>query len=254
MDPNQVPPVSPTPTEPVTPQPPVAPVVPPVQTPFVAQPPQSVASTEVFGSSPQPVSSVVAAYPSQNKSKNKMVAIIVAVIVGLGVLGTAGWLLFGIITGGSITLKEYSGDKFSLLVPETYEQDILSSTATFKEPDAEASDRSEVRVLRVSSSIIGDRDAYIKAIDENFTEDKLSASLSGSRSIENYVMVKSTKDGNDIRTVTADAVEDGKKVGIVRYVVVIGEKSIYAVLVAAHTSDPALAANAEKITDSFKLK
>lgn len=276
MDPNQAPVAPPqTPTDPLAPQSqavPVAPVAPiaPAPTafesvappiapiPVAPQPPQSFASTEVFGSAgsaPQPVASVVAAYPSAQKSSKKIIAIVAAIIVGLGVLGTAAWLLIGVIAGSSITLKEYSGDKFSILVPENYEQDILSSSATFTEPDVKKTDEeSKILVQRAGSVTASTRDTYIKSIDSSLTEDKLNAGVTSGASIANMKVVKSVSGDNDIRTITADVKKDGAQVGTIRYLFVIGEDNIYLVVVAAHISDPGLAAKAQEITDSFKLK
>lgn len=261
MDPNQqnVPPPNDIPAQPVAiqsaPEPPYQPYVPQQveEAPSVSQ--QAYAPTPA----PQPDSSSVNNVPvslSIKKSPKKLVIIIAAFVAGLVVLGVGAWLVITLFATSNITLKEYSNDEYSLLVPESYTQDINATGATFVEPKAEKETESQLQVSTIGS-IVGDRQQYIDTIDKTLTEESINKNINqedSDKNITNITIEKTTQNGNPTRIVTADMEENGKRVGIFRYFVTFGDKKIYMIIIGAHTSDPGFMANTAKITDSFKIK
>lgn len=244
----QVAPASPVdPVQPVAPQPfPSSPAaqdegaVPPQQPP--------VGGPAVFGTGPA---------PAPAKNNNKLITLIVAAVGGLVAIGLIVWVLFAFVFN-SIALESYKGDNYSVLVPKEYEKEESASSVAFKEPDADSDEQSQMMVTSIpikDALTVMSKADMIKLYDDAFSEDNLSESsgFSSSNTITNFTKDETEYQGFDARKISFDVEKDGKRSGSGHVLLVFADDAFYAVVVAAHTSDPALGKAAEKILNSLEI-
>lgn len=247
------PPVPQQPQYPVEPQPinPAPSPVTPSDAQQFAQVPQQPVTSGVFGA---PQQTPIAPQPS-NKSKvsKKLIILISSIVGGLIVLGAAAWLAITLITNNSMALKVYEGDGYSLLVPEKYEQKKIGTSVSFRSLDEKSSEQSGVQVS-VGSIPKSLRDKYIEIVDESLNEESLTKYSGSGTEISDFKIDNVKQDGQEARKLTATVKEDGKTTGTLYMIVIFGEEKAYTVTIAAHISEPALAAKSGEIISSFDIK
>lgn len=233
--------------DPVTsPQPAAAPV--PPNQPQPTQPLQTQPFTPPFGANP-------IATP-RAKLPVKLIAIVGGSLVGLGLLGGIGWLVYTNFFN-MIPLKTYDGDGYSVLVPEEYKKgEEFGGSITFTEKDDSEDTRSSESLSSIDVSLLGDsREDAIKQIDKNFDEDAIKESEldSEDETIKDYKLANTTVGGQEARKVSASIFKNDKRVGTIHILIVLGKDKFYYVVVAAHVDDSSFNNAANKILSSFKI-
>ncbi|OYX53791.1 hypothetical protein B7Y92_01730 [Candidatus Saccharibacteria bacterium 32-50-13] len=180
-----------------------------------------------------------------------------AAVGGLVAIGLIVWVLFAFVFN-SIALESYKGDNYSVLVPKEYEKEESASSVAFKEPDADSDEQSQMMVTSIpikDALTVMSRADMVKLYDDAFSEDNLtdSSGFSSSNAIANFTKDETEYQGFDARKITFDVEKDGKRSGSGHILVVFGDEAFYAVVVAAHTSDPALERAAGKILNSLEI-
>jgi len=254
IEPVQQPVVTPPPV--FNPEPVVQSSVPPVSP--VEQPPVNLNSQPAF-SAPQsaftqPTASPVAYQPK--KSHMKLFVILGVALVSLVGIGVAVWMMFF----NGIPLKQYSNSEYSIMVPETYKKEESGSSVKFSKPepgDGKVNGRESnvaVSVIDISNDL---RDEMVKYMNDNFTKEKITdkGAFGDGGGASDVSVVKSTKDGMDIITMSGNSLDDKKVIdGKFKMKIIIAEKKAYSILVGANPSDSSLSASADRIIDSFKIK
>lgn len=241
-------------------QPPVT-----IATPQFSQAPQVTpqpiaSSSEAFGSVPsqpsfgQPMTDNLVGQQPKKKFPTKLFIIIGAALVGVIGIGVTLWLLFF----NGIPLMQYSNSEggYSILVPSEYTKEESGSDVDFQKKGTSENDKSSI-TIKVSDVSDGSKDQFIELIDSRFNKEAFESggSIIGSERTSNVIFNKTIKNGMDVRTVSGDAIEtDGAPKGTFRLLIMISDKKVYMIMIAAHKTEPGLASSASRITDSFTVK
>lgn len=243
----------------------------PTPTPAPETPVQPVAAPQSFPSTPtdqaggvppqDPVGggpTIFGAGPAPAPTKdNKLVILIAAIAGGAVVLGLIVWVLIAFVFN-SIALETYKGDGYSVLVPKDYEKDESATSVTFKEPDADDDDQSQVSILSVpikDALTVMDKDDLVKLYDDMFSQDNLTeaAGFSDESIVKNFNKETMKYQGHDARKITFDVERDGKRTGTGYVLLVFGDEAFYGIAIAAHASDPGVNKAANKILNSLEI-
>jgi hypothetical protein len=191
------------------------------------------------------------------KQKKKMMAMLVLVIAAVLVVAVVAFVAMKLL-GGNIKLEQYSNNSLTLLVPADYAKTEENGGATFKEKEGSEATQSEVIAYYealpsgLSESDLEQFRGTLRTVLEQAAESSVASATN--RKIENMKIVDITFNGDKALKLTAEGVENGKKVGTYTMIAGLNSKAVYMVGVGAHTSDSGLAKNADKIINSFKLK
>lgn len=232
----------------------------PVEQPVAPIAPQS--TGPIIGSGPEIAGG--AAPLAAKKSNKKLIILIAAIVGGLALIGGGIFLAISLLAN-NLPLKEYQGETYTILVPETYIETIEGPTASFSlyEPKDETT-KYKNSVVTVSSTEYNEfltKESWMKLIDENFTKerieeagDKTSSSVAEGYTYENVTLRSEKLSGSETRGYTADVLKDGTVVGKLYSAYVFGNDNMYIVAILARQDSPGFAASAEKIFTSFTAK
>lgn len=192
-----------------------------------------------------------------SESKNKKPGLVMAIFGGVVLLGLIAWALVFFVFG-SISLETYNKDNYSILAPQGYEKDESSLSVTFRKPNADSGEQSQVAVTTapIEEALEQmERSQIIEIYDDAFDEEVLAnSSLSSNNEIVDFKRDNLEHQGFEARKMTFNLEENGTKVGSGSVLLVFGDKSVFVVMVAAHADDPGLARSAEKILNSLEIK
>jgi hypothetical protein len=192
--------------------------------------------------------------PEGKAGSKRSMLLIIGGIVGAALIGVA---IFAVIHFmGGVKLEAYSDENFTLQVPAGYEQEKEDNGISFKEKDGDKT-RSEVGVFyeafpeELSDDQLAEARSVLKDQLGDFTDELVQDSDYG---VENVKTAETTFKGAQGYRITGDLVEDGKNVGKFTMVMVMTNKEVYLVGVAANDSDPGVGKKAETIINSFEVK
>ena len=168
------------------------------------------------------------------------------------VVGVCAYFLFF----SGIKLATYSGQSFSIQYPDGYEQkDAGEGSATFTEKgDAATASEIGAYYAKFAEPVEQEQiDLYKNALKEQL-QSKLNEVTGADIQTKDAKVENIKYKGQDAFQLTAKTTKNGKEDGSVKLIAVFDTEKFYMILVKAHTTDPGVAAAADKIINSFTIK
>lgn len=242
---------SPTATQPLTPVFDVQPTV--VVAPVAPQQVMSVQPTEA-----------VSANSKTKKSETKKIIIAAIAIVVLFGLGIVAWLLLPSTVYSGLPLKEYSTDKFVVLIPDTYVKYESSSGVRFQDPrsvgDTHYTYRSSVYIDKYSPNDDSHAKEYIAPIVEAFNKSNAEAviniiTMGSQSSISNKHMNVRSNGSIKVYEISAQFTDKNtQEATFGDFALLTKDGTYYQVIIQGDKYEPKMEASAHKIIDSFQFK
>jgi flagellar basal body-associated protein FliL len=187
--------------------------------------------------------------------KNRMLLMIILIVATvLIVAGVAAALYFFVFNG--VKLKSYTATNYTVNVPVDFEATVTGDSITFMKKGADKTNTSTVVTYYAgfpsvtTSQLTTLRSSFKTSLE---TQLKESASASG-KTLGNLSVTDGKHNGADAFVITAKVSKNGTEIGNIKAVAVVNINSVYEVAVSTLKADSALAAKADDIINSFKLK
>ena len=196
---------------------------------------------------------------NSNSSKKKKVIIILGIFLLIGIILSVLYLPT-IIASANMSLKEYSNNNYSMLVPESYSEVKEGDTVAFYDlakPDSKTKTIDRFKMSINSNPIKeGELSEYLKVFDDDKDENIFAsfAILQKNEKIKNLKIDKKGEDSDETRLVLADIEYNKKIVRNIGLLFVFKDDIFYVILINAQKEDLGLKANMNKIFDSFTIK
>ncbi len=188
------------------------------------------------------------------KSKKKLLLLALPILLLVTLIGV---FLALKVMGSTIKLTSYDGDVFSVSFPEGYEQKERLGLTYFEETsDANEDTRSGVIVASetIPASLSAEQKQALKQQFEGLGDKFIAEIPNDKQEVKNKETSDTELDGLPAKRVSAELYEGSKKVGDLYITIGSNDDKFALVAVLAHSSDPGVTKEAQKIMDSFKFK
>lgn len=229
----------------------------PPPAPIFSNTAQNVSTEQPQGSTnPPPVYGLSAASAAQSVQAAKRKKTRLFIMAGMAVVVVAGgaFLAFSLIKNGGLKLEQKSETAYSVLVPKGYDEKSEQGMVIYEEKEGDEDTHSGVIVFYQEypggkAPTSQQKETVLSAI-EDLPKSVLSAQ---GKSTTGFKSERTTFKKNDAVKFSAHTEEGDKGGGDLKGIVILGDKSLYMVFVAAHQSDPGVMKKMDNILNSFEI-